>query len=80
VARLWVGLSDLNQLVQMTASSEATIGSGELSSRQYIHREEQRETEPLAFTLTGGPALSCFNWIVCNSPEPLAAVRRGAPG
>jgi hypothetical protein len=33
VAQLWVGLSDLNQLVPMTANSESVIGSGELSSR-----------------------------------------------
>ena len=35
VARLWVGLSDLNQLLPMTANSESTIGSGELSSRAH---------------------------------------------
>ena len=42
VARLWVGLSDLNQLVPMTAHSESTIGSGELSSRAQYREEHTR--------------------------------------
>jgi hypothetical protein len=33
MARLGIGLSDRNQFMPMTANSESTIGSGELSSR-----------------------------------------------
>ena len=60
VARLWVGLSDLNQLVPMTASSESTIGSGELSSRAQ-YREEQMRNK-LASREVRGVALRQMPW------------------